>query len=452
MLPFRTSLFLIAILIVISSCTRIPQANEEWVSSVVEQRLQKSVQWNEKSGENDEIERTINCLLEQELSVDSAVQVALLNNPIIQAIFEEIGISHADLIEAGLLHNPVLDGLIRFPFPHQKGATLNTEFSIVQNFLDLLLIPLRKKIAAAEYEQTQLKVANAVFNLAFDVQETFYSLQAQQAKLDLMFPSVEAADASSELAKRQQQQGNINELEFQGHLNEFLESKIELASSQIEIIRLRERMNKLLGLQSSEICWHISNNLPPIPSEEFSDNCLIDIALSQRLDLQIAKWEVEKIARMYGIKQWWAYTAASLGISTERDSEGIRNLGPAFSFELPLFNYGQADRARIQALFRQSLDRLEAKEIEIASEVRSAQKQVLKYRELLLSYQNELLPLQKRILAMSQRYYNFMTLSVYKLLQAKKQELHMQINFHLTLRDYWLSRVALDRALGGNLY
>jgi len=40
------------------------------------------------------------------LSAADAVQVALLNNRMLQADFEELGISEADLVRAGRLPNP----------------------------------------------------------------------------------------------------------------------------------------------------------------------------------------------------------------------------------------------------------------------------------------------------------------------------------------------------------
>jgi cobalt-zinc-cadmium efflux system outer membrane protein len=235
-------------------------------------------------------------------------------------------------------------------------------------------------------------------------------------------------------------------------MNEYLESKVALAQSQVELIRLRERMNKLLGLSSSELTWQIIDDLPALPEKEIPVECLDSVALSQRLDLGAARWEVVKIARMLGLKQWWAYTNIAAGISTEHEAEGFQETGPIFAGAIPIFNYGQADRARLYSMHRQSLEREKALEIEVLSEVRSARDQLYLNRDLVLTYQMELLPLQEQIVSMSQRFYNTMALSVYKLIDAKRQELQMQINCKLSLRNYWLSRVELDRALGGSLY
>lgn len=429
-------------------CTRVPQADDCQVASLVNNKIDKEVHWNRS--EDEQIRCTVEKLLQQELNIDSAVQIALLNNPNIQAIFEDIGIAQADLVEAGLFQNPIFDAYIRFPDHH--SLHLNTAFSVSQNFLDIFLISLRKKVADVELEQAYLRVAHAVLNLSFDVQETFYKLQAEQTKQNYLMSLTQATEAVNQLAAAQSQQGNINDIELQRRLNEYLESKVALTQSQVEIIHLRERMNKLLGLSSSKLCWCIVDDLPELPEKEIPAAYLETVALSERLDLEIARWEVEKLARMLGLKSWWTYTNAAAGISTEHEAEGFQETGPAFSGAIPIFNYGQADRARLYAMRRQSLEREKALEIEVLSEVRSARDRLVVNRHLVLTYQKELLPLQEQIISTSQRFYNAMALSVYKLLETKRQEIQMQINYKITLRDYWISRVQLDRALGGNLY
>ncbi len=450
MLVFRFIFTLGILCLFCLGCTRVPQADDCRVASILNNKIDKEVRWNRACYEDDRVHCVVQSLLQQELVIDSAVQIALLNNPEIQAIFEEIGIAQADLVEAGLFQNPIFDAYIRFPDHH--SLQLNTALSVTQSFLDVFLIPLRKKIAAVELEQAYLRVANVILNLSFDVQETFYNLQAEQIKQNFLVSLIQATEAANQLAVGQRQQGNINDLELQSRMNEYLESKVALAQSQVELIRLRERMNKLLGLSSSELCWRIIDELPELPEKEIPAECLESVALSQRLDLEIARWEVKKIARMLGLKQWWAYTNVAAGISTEHEAEGFQETGAAFAGAIPIFNYGQADRARLYSMHRQSLEREKALEIEVLSEVRSARDQLFVNRNLVLTYQMELLPLQEQIISMSQRFYNTMGLSVYKLLDAKRQELQMQINYKLNLRNYWISRVELDRALGGSLY
>lgn len=436
--------------IIMSACSKLPPADDSYIANIVSDRLEKEVCWNPCGCEEGPICSYVQDLLSLELTVDTATQIALLNNPEIQAEFEEIGIAHADLVDAGLFKNPLFDVLFRIP--DQSSLSLNTEFAITQAFLDIFLVPLRRKVAEAEFEKVKFKVANNILNIAFDVQETFYRLAAEQKRSDLLNTFVEASEAINQLAAAQKQQDNINEMELQSRMQEFLQAKIELSQSQTEIIKLREQLNRLLGLNYQETCPATHLEFPPLPVEEMSTPCLEEKAFSLRLDLEAAQLEVEKIIRMGALKQWWAYTDLAGGFAGEKDTDGTWTRGPALLGAIPIFNYGQADRARLYAMYRQSLDRLKALEIRIASEVRSASQTLQTHRNLVLAYENELIPLQEQILSTSQKYYNSMALSVYKLLNAKKQEIQTHINYTTALKNYWIARVELDRALGGSLH
>lgn len=428
----------ILLVILFCGCSRAAVVDETGVSMLVESKVGKSVSWNRLQGDH----VPVRCKRE-ELTMDEAVEMALLNNPELQAILWELGIAQADLIEAGMLQNPLFDGYVRFP---DRGAFhVNPLFSITQNFIDLLLIPLRKRVVEAELQKTQFRLAQAVLDLAFDVQETFVHLQAEQGRIKLLEMWADAVEAASQLAEGQKQQGNISELDASRRKIELLEAKAELSRNRVALIQWRERMNRLLGLSGG---WRIGGNLPDLPKEEGSMDCLEALALSQRLDLEEARWDLESFARKLGVKPWWAYTAGVVGFSMEREPEGETVAGPAFSGAIPIFNYGQAERARLWARYSQSVERLKAMEIKALAEVRAASDQLLVSRQLAELYQKELAPLQKQVVELSQKYYHAMALSVYELLAAKRQELQLQIQGAQALRDYWLSRIVLDRATG----
>ena len=136
-----------AVVLLISGCAT-PNASLDRVQSTVGERTGKRVHWNRGGPEDEQIEQHVQTLLRRPLTADRAVQVALLKNRELQARFEEIGIAQADLIQAGLVSNPNFAASFRFPDRPPSGS--NIEYSIAQNFLDLLVMPLRKRVAAAQ--------------------------------------------------------------------------------------------------------------------------------------------------------------------------------------------------------------------------------------------------------------------------------------------------------------
>nr|WP_176454820.1 TolC family protein [Criblamydia sequanensis] len=446
---FRTTGTFSILCLLSFGCTRIPQTNDNGVSSIVNSRIAKEAYWNQGCYEDERIANAIQVLIQQELTADVAVQIALLNNPKIQEIFEEIGIAQADLVEAGLFSNPAFD--IVFRYPPKKELKTNIEYSLTSSLIDLFLIPLRVKVAKAELEQITLRVTNEILDLAFEVEQTFYELQAAQQDIKYIQSIVELTSIHSQLTSRQRSVGNVNKLEFQQIQSRYLEAKLEVARIQNDIIRLREKLNRLLGF-CGDIHWKVSDSLPEIDYQGLPIDCLESVAFSERLDLQSARFDVLRLSRMLGIKQWWVYTQGRLGIGGERDPDGTNLIGPAFSGEIPIFNYGQADRMRIHAELRQAKDHLAALEIQILSEVREAHKLLMNNLGIINDYRAHIIPLQSEILESSEELYNVMGLGIDRLLENKRQEFQAYSNYIMSLRNYWMARVQLDRALGGKLY
>src|SRR5438477_6468215 len=77
-----------------------PKAAFDDVGKTVSARTGQRVQWMRGETEHGEIEKAVEVLVQSNLTAQSAVAIALLNNRSLQADFEEIGISQADLAQA----------------------------------------------------------------------------------------------------------------------------------------------------------------------------------------------------------------------------------------------------------------------------------------------------------------------------------------------------------------
>src|SRR5713101_6320651 len=132
-------LFLVSGTVALAGCAHVdPNPAFQELANTVHLRTGKRVQWNRGSTEDAEAQAAIASLLSRPLTAGSAVQVALLNNHKLQATYEELGIAQADLVEAGLLRNPIFTFERRFP-----GQAL--EMDVLKEFIDILLLPPRKR-------------------------------------------------------------------------------------------------------------------------------------------------------------------------------------------------------------------------------------------------------------------------------------------------------------------
>ncbi len=442
-------LFILFIILILAGCTKYPQGNQREVSSIIATKIEGQAEWY--GGPPDEqIQASIYCLLADVLTPEAAIQIAFLKNPQVQSIFEEVGIAHADLVEAGLFTNPAFELEVRYP--HVKNFKTNIEYLVTAAFLDILLIPLRTRLATVELEQAKRRVAHAILDLAFDVRQTYYELVSMQQRHQYTLSMVELANLQSEIILRQHMVGNINNLAFQQAQASYLEAKLEIAKEQTAIIRLREKLNRLMGL-GEDVCLILPKEIPPDVDYQGFDLCILEaVALSERLDLQAARYEVVRLQRMLGLKEGWTYTNLKAGLAGEREPDGLNVVGYGLAGEIPIFNFGQAAQMRLWAQLRQAQDRLTALEISILSEVREAHQLLMCDLEMIRDYRVGILPLQTEILKASEGLYNVMGLGIDRLLDNKHQQLEANRNYLEILKDYWVARVQLDKALGGYLF
>lgn len=187
----RRSVTILTLLVwtgIFSGCASVPkEAGFPDIQKLIGQRIGRRVHWNQGTPEDVKVAEAIRSMLQQELTQDEAVQIALLNNRSLQATYEELGIAQADVVQVGLLRNPTFSASFRFMDKSVEGhRCTNTEFSVDQDFLDLLMLPLRKRVATAGFEQVKLRVSNAVLNLAADVRSAYYTLQADEQTLEML--------------------------------------------------------------------------------------------------------------------------------------------------------------------------------------------------------------------------------------------------------------------------
>ena len=427
-----------------------PKAAFNDVGQTVNARTGLSVQWPRNDSSSNEVANAVAALLQTNLTAQSAAAIALLNNRSLQAQFEEIGISQADLAQASRLQNPVVSGDWRFP--NRPPSAADVQYTAAGNFLDLLTLPARKKIAARNLEQTKLAVADQVLELADDAQTAFYQLQAQMQLTNRLGIIVAVNDAAADFAQRQYDAGNITDLALHDQQASAAQSHLDWMRARADTEADRERLNRRLGLSGEQIHWAVTNELPQLPEAELPLTNLESLAVSRRLDLAAARAQAESFAAALRLKEHTRWIpGVTVGVDTERTPDGQRVTGPTLDLELPLFDQGQPAVARLAAEYRQARDSYEALKVNVCSQVRQSLDALLAARTEAEFSQKNLLPLRQEILGETLLHYNAMQASVYELLLSKEREQTAEEDSIDVLRDYWLAHVALERAVGGRL-
>ena len=446
----RALIVLAGILVLLPGCASTsPKAALQDVSKNVLARSGHQVQWDPNSELSRETEAALDRLLAGELTADTAVKVALLANPSLQATLEEVAISQADLVQAGLLKNPSLTiGKTAWESEHLSPNLFAT---IEQDFLDILTMPLRKRVAATELEATKLQVGDHVLELAAEVREAFYTAQAAE-QVALMRRLVdEASKTSSEIARQQHEAGNMSDLNFQSELTLAAQTSLDRTRAEGEAAVARERLNKLMGLWGRRTAWKSSARLPELPREETGLDQLETAAIGQRLDMGAARRNVQAMEYALNLAKttrWVGSVNVAVDAGRLRGTNKL-SFGPSVTLEIPLFDQRQAQIARLEAFKRQGEKQLRALAIDIRADVRSARARVLTARALVEEYQRVVVPTRENVVRFSQQHYDAMLLGVYQLIQAKQSEYDAYSGLIEAVRDYWVARSDLERAVAG---
>ncbi len=441
---------LFAALALVGCASTSPKDAYRDVAQKAEQQSGHRVMWDQGGDDDAKVKEAILKLLASELSVDAAVQIALLNNPSLIATYEDLSIAQADVVQAGLLRNPVFTA--SYTASERDSISPPLIFGLTQDFLDLMLIPARKKVAKAQREQVKFRLVAEILDLAGRTRNAFIALQAAQQAAAMRQEIVDAGDAAIDLATRQHEAGNLSEFDLANEQSNFAQFQVGLAQSQLAVSQARAELAKLLGLWGPAMKFRVPARMAELPAQEIALEHLESSAIEHRADLAAAIEQhrtlvyavnLAKTSRWFGV--------LNLGVEVARLNNGHIAVGPSASIELPIFDQRQATIARLEAMERAAASIQRAVAIDIRADVNAVRARMVASRRMVEFYAATILPTRRNLTRLAQVQYDGMLLGVYQLLQIKQQEVTAMSQYLEALRDYWIARSDLERAVGGRL-
>lgn len=386
------------------------------------------------------------------LTLDGALEIALINNRRLQATIEGLGVAQADLVQAGLLTNPVVGGDL---IVSTKGNGLGGGLSLSQSLLSAFVIPAKRRIAKAQLQYAIVTVADAALDLARDVKIAYAEVAATQTMRDLHRDLVLGAEVADEVARRQREAGNITELERELFAAALDDARLDLAEAELEVVDARESLNRLMGLWGSDLGWTVEAELPAPPDKEADLGPLEAKGIDNRLDVSAARFVVESMQRAIELRRRGVVPQIEGGVAAGNevgDDEGHEwVVGPALSIELPIFDPGHADFARLRAQLRRSEHMLQHTAVQARSEIREHRAHLVTARRKVEYLRDDVLPRRKTIAARALERYNAMLIGAYDLIELRSVEIETREAYVEALREYWQARAELEKATGGPL-
>lgn len=297
------------------------------------------------------------------------LRLVLLNNPALKASLARRGVAHAQVVDAGIAPNPSITGNIGYLISGVGDATAWSA-GFAQSLQGLLTRGARRDEASASAQGVDA-------TMLWDEWQVI--ARARKLYVDVAIGDVQLALRERSAGVLARRAASMHDALLRGDVDQAVASPLFLAASEARTAfedadhaqrAQRAELAGLLGLDP-----RAPFSLAPLPTlpalDETRMAAAIDTMGEHRPDLAALRFGyAAEEARLRGaiLSQ---FPPLSIGMDASQDNSRVSNLGPAVSFDLPLFDRGQGKRAIETATRRQLHDEYTARLDEATGEARA---------------------------------------------------------------------------------
>ncbi|MCA1498691.1 TolC family protein [Bradyrhizobium sp. NBAIM14] len=426
-----------------------PDRGMSAVSDLTSQAINKDVAFVRSAEGAAAVDARVRQLLSRTLSVDAAVQIALLNNKGLQAVYNELALAETELVEQSLPANPVF-AVSRIT---GNGAS-EIERQVVGDILALATLPFRSEIARERFRGAQLRAALATLRLASDVRRAYVRAVAANEMVGLLTDAKATAESTAQLALKLGETGSLNKLDQAREQVFYAETTADLATARQMAGSARERLARLMGLWDDGLDFRLPDQLPPLPRRPLALPTIEADAVAHRIDLQIARLELAALAKALNLTEATRFvTLLDLaGISRRtQDPEGppFRERGFDLQFQIPIFDGGEVRVRQAAETYNLAFNRLTERAVNVRSEARDAYRVYRSTYDIAGHYQREIIPLRKIITEEMQLRFSSMQVDIFALLTEARQRLAALRGAIDARQRFFLAQADLQTAVNG---
>jgi len=387
-------------------------------------------------------------LLAEPLAMDDAARLALANSSSMQALVAQSWTEMTAADQQGRIANPV------FSFERVRlGSELELGRLLSFGLLDLLTLPQRRAVAANLVAQSKAQLAAEVVDQVSRVRRAWVQAVASGQKLAYAVQVKDAAETSAELARRMQQVGNFTKLQRARQHAFYADATAQLALSQHAATAAREELVRQLGLDDAQAAQlKLPERLPDLPKEPRAAAGVSAAALQQRLDIRLARLQLEGAGRAQGLALANSLFDTELGVRHDTVFDGgerASRRGFELSVRLPLFDGGAATRAAMNAQTLAAAARYDTVVRVATSHLRESHSAYRTAHDVARHYRDEIVPLRKTMAQENVLRYNGMLIGVFELLADAREQIASVIAAIDAQQQFWLADAALSAALIG---
>src|SRR3982075_560811 len=436
--------------LLLSGCASFsPDGGMTVVADVASEAIRKDVISIRTADDAERARELVGRLLRRTLTVDSAVQIALLNNRGLQASYNELALAEADMVRESLPPNPTFS-----IFRIVGDGALEAERQVVGNILALSTLPFRTEIARQRFQQAQLRAGEETLRLAAEVRRALFFAVAANELVGLLTDAKATAESTAQLASKLGQTGALNKLDQAREQVFYAETTAELATVRQDATSSRERLSRLLGLWDGDTGIRLPQRLPVLPRRPLSLPGIEVDAVAHRIDLQIARIELGGRPKSLHHHQASRFVTmldvAGIDRKTrDPDTPPFRERGFDVQFQIPIFDGGEVRVRQAAETYNQAFNLLTEKAVNVRSEARDAFRVYRSTYDIAGHYQREVLPLRKIISEEMQLRFGSMQDDVFALLTEARQRIASMRAAIEARREFWLAQSELKTVVNG---
>lgn len=389
-----------------------------------------------------------------QLTLAMAMQRSVLTDPSLQAALARVRMSVADADQARLLPNPVLFVVVRW-----GAGSPQVEASFVQDFMQALQIPRRSSAADNRLRSAAADAVTVALDVAAEVQQRYAAAQAASALVPALRARMQVVERMATIADDRLSAGEAGAGDVATLGAQRVSLQVDIDTAVLAEREARIRLARAIGEPSSMADWTLDPWTPPAVDLQ-PEGAWVKVALSKRPEIQAIAWKLAALGddkALAHLLPWDEDDAllplpnpwepASAGVDFQKQDGSA--IGPSFATPVPIFDMGQARRARVTAEVQAARHDLVNASRQVIEEVRTA------YQTLLASAANQrrirgqLIPLQERRRSIADAAYRVGESDVTTLFLAEHDLQMAQAQVIAVELQASNARVRLQRAVGG---
>ena len=373
------------------------------------------------------------------VSEEEAIALALWNNAAYQELLAQLGISQAQLLDAGLCRDPQLITL--FPLGPKQ-----LEFTLFQFVDDLWLRPVRVRAAEMGLSRVAEQMIQNGLDVIRDVRLAHAELLFAQQNAELATEAENIRQGIAELAQKRLDAGDISELEANDSRVQSLSAKADAARLSLDVSLAQQRLLVLMGLAlDNRQVIAVESPEPVVPVRDESD--LVGEALAMRPDIRAAEVSIAQLQERTNLarRQLLSFEA---GIDANRKGVDGFEASPAIRMTLPIFNRNRGNIAIAKAQLQQAIRRYVTVRDQIALDVRTSYATAQQADANLAAVRHEILPTIQQAVGLARKNYLDGGTSYFLVLQTTSQFLDTRAREIRLSADLRRAVAELERSVG----